>query len=446
MTLATGQQAPPESFAPPVASSDWRRVILLGHIVLAGSLGVFLFWAVAARLDGAAVAPGIVSVETNRKTVQHLEGGIIRDLLVRDGDVVQAGQTLVRLDPTKADSAGELYRNQLAIQLAQEARLAAERDMQDAVNFPKEVTDLVGIGIIGRSIEDQRRQFSVRRDALTQAVEVATSQIGQATNESEQNAIDNRTARATLVNVNRELEIVRDLFDKNLVALPRVSALEREQLRLQGVIENTDIGITKLKERIQELTLRREQLRQDYRKEAANQLSELQKSITELRQQVIVANDAQRRIDVRAPITGVVQQLRIFTVGGVVRPGDPIMDIVPLSENLIIRARVSPLDADRVTTGMNAEIRFPSFRNLGLPIIMGNVLSISRDRLVDDATKDSYFDAQINVDRKNLPDAIVNKLSAGMPAEVVIPTGERTVFAYLISPLSERFGTSMRER
>jgi HlyD family type I secretion membrane fusion protein len=352
----------------------------------------------------------------------------------------------VRLDPTKADSAGELYRNQLAIQLAQEARLAAERDMQDVVNFPKEVTDLVGIGIIGRSIEDQRRQFSVRRDALTQAVEVATSQIGQATNESEQNAIDNRTARATLVNVNRELEIVRDLFDKNLVALPRVSALEREQLRLQGVIENTDIGITKLKERIQELTLRREQLRQDYRKEAANQLSELQKSITELRQQVIVANDAQRRIDVRAPITGVVQQLRIFTVGGVVRPGDPIMDIVPLSENLIIRARVSPLDADRVTTGMNAEIRFPSFRNLGLPIIMGNVLSISRDRLVDDATKDSYFDAQINVDRKNLPDAIVNKLSAGMPAEVVIPTGERTVFAYLISPLSERFGTSMRER
>jgi HlyD family type I secretion membrane fusion protein len=149
---------------------------------------------------------------------------------------------------------------------------------------------------------------------------------------------------------------------------------------------------------------------------------------------------------VRAPITGVVQQLRIFTIGGVVRPGDPILDIVPLSENLIIRARVSPLDADRVTAGMKAEIRFPSFRNLGLPVITGNVQAVSRDRLVDEATKDPYFDAQINVDRKNLPDAIVSKLSAGMPAEVVIPTGERTVFAYLISPLSERFGTSMRER
>ena len=239
---------------------------------------------------------------------------------------------------------------------------------------------------------------------MTQAVDVASSQIVQAKNKSEQNKIDNQTARATLVNVNRELEIVRDLFDKNLVALPRVSALEREQLRLQGVIQNTDVGITKLNEKNQELTLRREGLKQDYRKDAANQLSDLQKSITELRQQVIVANDAQRRIDVRAPITGVVQQLRIFTVGGVVRPGDPILDIVPLSENLIIRAKISPLDADRVTSGMAAEIRFPSFRTLGLPIINGKVLAVSRDRLLDETTKDPYFDAQIGVERKDLPD------------------------------------------
>jgi len=446
MTLVPSQQQTPTAFVPPLASSDWRRVIRLGHAILAGSLGFFLLWAFLARLDGAAVAPGVVSVESNRKTIQHLEGGIIRDLLVRDGDLVQAGQVLVRLDPTKTESAGDLYRNQLAIQLAQEARLIAERDMLDTVAFPKEVMDLAGIDIIGRSIEDQKRQFRVRRDALNQAVDVATSQIGQATNESEQNAIDNRTAKATLVNVKKELEIVRGLFEKNLVALPRVSALEREQLRLEGVIENTDVGITKLKEKIQEYTLRRDQLKQDYRKDAADELSDLQKSIAELRQQVIVATDAQRRIDVRAPITGVVQQLRIFTVGGVVKPGDAILDIVPLSDNLVIRARVSPLDADRVTSGMKAEIRFPSFRTLGLPVINGSVQAISHDRLVDDSTKEPYFDAQINVDRKSLPEVIVTKLSAGMPAEVVIPTGERTVFAYLVTPLIERFGTSMRER
>ncbi len=257
--------------------------------------------------------------------------------------------------------------------LAQEARLTAERDMRDAVNFPKEVTDLAGISIIGRSIEDQRRQFNVRRDALNQAVEVAMSQIGQATNESEQNAIDNRTAKATLVNVNRELEIVRELFEKNLVALPRVSALEREQLRLQGVIENTDIGITKLKEKIQEYTLRRDQLKQDYRKEAANQLSELQKSIAELRQQVIVATDAQRRIDVKAPITGVVQQLRIFTVGGVVRPGDPILDIVPLSERSYHPGQGFAARCGSRDRGNESGNPVSSFRSFGLPVIMGNV-------------------------------------------------------------------------
>lgn len=446
MTIMSSPRSGPAVLPPPIASSAWQGVVQIGYLVLAASLGMFLIWAFLARLDGAAVAPGIVSVETNRKTIQHLEGGIVRELLVRDGDLVKEGQVLVRLDPTKTESAGDLYRNQLAIMLAQEARLFAEREMLNAVSFPKEVIDLASIEIIGRSVEDQKRQFKVRRDALMQSIDVANSQIGQATNESEQNEIDNRTAKATLVNVRKELSIVRDLFEKNLVALPRVSALEREELRLEGVIKNTDVGVVKLREKIQEYTLRRDQLAQDYRKDAANQLSDLQKSIAELRQQVIVATDAQRRVDLRAPITGVVQQLRIFTVGGVVRPGDAILDIVPLSENLIIRARVSPLDADRVTSGMKAEIRFPSFRTLGLPVIIGNVQAVSRDRLVDEASKDPYFDAQISVDRKSLPDVIIDRLSAGMPAEVVIPTGERTVFNYLISPLIERFGTSMRER
>jgi HlyD family type I secretion membrane fusion protein len=430
----------------PSASADWRSIIYIGYGIVGGALGLFLIWTLIARLDGAALASGVVSVETNRKTLQHLEGGIVRDLLVRDGDLVREGQILLRLDSTRTESAGDLYRNQLAMQLAQEARLTAERDMADNVTFPKEVTDLSDIVSVSRSISDQKRQFLVRREAMMQAVDVASSQITQAVSEANQNEIDNRTARATLVNVNRELEIVQDLFNKNLVAMPRVSTLEREQLRLKGVIENTDVGVTKLKEKIQELTLRRDQLKQDYRKDAANQLSDLQKSIAELRQQLIVANDAQRRIDVRAPIKGVVQQLRIFTVGGVVRPGEPILDIVPVSESLIIRARVSPLDADRVSANMGAEVRFPSFRNLGLQIINGKVISISRDRLVDETTKDPYFDAQVGVDRKDLPDAIVQKLSAGMPAEVVIPTGERTVFGYLISPLTERFATSMRER
>jgi HlyD family type I secretion membrane fusion protein len=430
----------------PKASADWRSVVRVGYIVVGGALGSFLIWSLAARLDGAALAAGVVSAESNRKTVQHLEGGIVRDILVRDGDLVKEGQILLRLDATRANSIGDLYGNQLAIQLVQEARLIAERDLAAAMTIPNEVSARGSVAVVARAISDQKQQFAGRRETLMRTVGMANAQIAQAVKEGEQNEIENKTARETLVTVNKELEVVRELFKKNLVALPRVSVLEREMLRLKGLIASTEVGTVKLNEKIQELTLRRDQAQQDYRQEAAAQLAELQKSITELRQQLIIASDTQKRIDIRAPIMGIVQQLRIFTVGGVVRPGDPILDIAPVSDRLIIRAKVSPLDADRVTTGMDAEIRFPSFRYLGSKVIYGKVLAISRDRLIDEVTKDPYFDALVGVERKDLPTEIVDKLSAGMPAEVIIPTGERTVFSYLVTPIVERFQTSMRER
>jgi HlyD family type I secretion membrane fusion protein len=434
------------AFLPPSASSNWWGAALSGYIVIAGTLGVFLLWTLLARLDGAAIAPGVVSVESSRKTVQHLEGGIIREILVRDGDLVQKDQVLIRLDPTRVDSTESLYRDQLAIQLTQGARFAAERDVADSFTVPKEAVALSTNPAVKRAIEDEQLQFSRRRETVSRAIEVAESQIAQAKKEAEQNEIDNKTARATLVNINSELASVRAAYEQKLVTLSRLTSLEREQLRLTGVVDGTDAGADKVQQKIQELTLKRAQAMQDYRQDAANKLADIQKSLTELRQQLIVATDSQSRIDVRAPATGVVQQLRVFTVGGVVRPGDPILDLVPSSDSLIIRARISPLDADRVTIDMGTEIRFPSFRGLELPIIHGTIVAISRDRLIDEATKDSYFDAQIRVDRQNLPEAIVGKLSAGMPADVIVPTGERTVFAYLVTPLTERFATSMRER
>ena len=430
----------------PAPSSDWKPIVYWGYAFIGGTLGVFLTWTLIARLDGAALAQGVVSVESNRKTVQHLEGGIVGEIKVRDGDLVRQGQLLVRLDPTRAESAGDLYRNQLAIALAQEARLLSERDGANSVVFPEEVTDLINIPAVARSIIDQQKQFAVRRETLSQMIEVATAQLAQAVQESEQNDIDNKTARGTLANVNRELESLNYLYEKNLVALTRLLTLQREQIRLEGVIANTEVGKIRLKDKIHELTLRRDKATQDYRHEAASQLGDLQKSITELRQQVIVANDSQRRVEITAPITGVIQQLRIFTIGGVIRPGEPILDIVPTSDSLIIKAKVSPLDADRVRVEMDAEVRFPSFRNLGLQIIRGKVGAMSHDRLIDEATKEPYFDAQIKVERSSLPENIVKTLSAGMPAEVVIPTGERTVFDYLVAPIVERFQSSMRER
>jgi HlyD family type I secretion membrane fusion protein len=428
------------------ASADWRGLARIGYIFLASVFGVTLVWAFLVRLDGGAVAQGVVSVESSRKTIQHLEGGIVREILVRDGDTVQRDSVLVRLDPTRIDSTNELYRVQLATALAQEARLIAEREMKDNVAFPAEITEIESNPTVARAISDQTRQFQVRRDNLMQTIQMAEAQIAQAVKEAQQNDIDNATSRAIQETATRELEAVQYLYDKNLVALPRLTALQREKARVEGVIASTEAGKVRLQEKIREFTGRRDKLTQDYRQDAAGRLGDLQKSISELRQQVILAGDSQRRIDVRAPITGVVQQMRIFTVGGVIRPGDPIMDLVPTSDDLVIRAKVSTLDIDRIQAGMDAEVRFPSFRTFGLPVIRGNVVAISRDRLMDEVTKEPYFDAQVNVGRNDLPESLRSKLSAGMPAEVVMTTGERNVFDYLVSPIIERFHTSMRER
>jgi HlyD family type I secretion membrane fusion protein len=161
---------------------------------------------------------------------------------------------------------------------------------------------------------------------------------------------------------------------------------------------------------------------------------------------VIVADDTLRRNDVRAPAAGVVQQLRIFTVGGVVRPGDPILDIVPTGDVLVVRAKVSPLDIDRITTGMKAEIRFPSLRSFGAQITIGKLRAVSRDRLLDEVSREPYFAAEVEVDRSSVPHEYAERLSAGMPADVVIPTGERTALSYLLTPLLERYHAAMRER
>ena len=431
--------------APP-APANWRHLTRFGAIFAGCVLGAFVLWALFARLDGAAVAQGTVSVESSRKTVQHLEGGIVRDILVRDGVHVTKGAVLIRLDPTRIDSASELYRTQLAAALAQETRLLAERELKADLAFSHEVIDVVDNPAVARAMEDQRRQFTVRREAMLQATQMAAAQVAQAVKEAEQNDIDHETAKNILVNVKRELEGVQYLYDRSLIALPRLTALQRQQSRVEGQIASTDAGKLRLQDKIRELTLRRDQVTQDYRAEAAAKLGELQKSIAELRQQVIVSGDSQQRIDIRAPITGVVQQMRIFTVGGVARPGEPLLDIVPTSDDLVIRAKVAPLDADRVTADMIAEVRFPSFRALGLPVIRGRVAAISRDRLLDDVTKEPYFDAQINVGRNEVPQIVADRLSAGMPAEAIIPTGERTVMNYLITPITERFNTSMRER
>lgn len=445
MTAAQRTEMAPAGLAPP-PPADWRSAARVGRAIVIVGFGVFVGWASLARLDGAAVSSGVVAVESYRKTVQHLEGGIVREILVRDGDVVAEGQVLLRLDPTRVDAQSEAYRSQVAALQAQETRLLVERDAGSVLSFPPEVVRRSADTAVAAVIADQKQVFDVRRAALLSNLSVADAQIEQIRKESEQNTSDLATARATYANVVSELVPLRGLLQQKLVAVSRVMPLEREKLRLEGVIASGELQAKKLHERLVEAELKRKQVLSDYRQESSTQLLDVRRQLSDARQQLVVAEDAQRRFELKAPIAGTVQQMRIFTVGGVIRPGDPVLDIVPATDTLVIQAKISPLDVDRVTQGMRAEIRFPSFRYFGADIITGSLRSVSRDRLIEDASREPYFAAEVTVDRATIPAAFANRLTAGIPADVVIPTEPRSVMSYLLTPIYERFDKSMRER
>jgi HlyD family type I secretion membrane fusion protein len=430
----------------PRVSTDWQATLRLGYLAIFGLLGGFVLWAVTARLDGAAVAAGVVEVESNRKTVQHLEGGIVKELLVRNGDYVAKDQLLIRLDPLRTEAQNDLYKNQLAILLAQEARLVTEYNLKGELVMPREVIARAAEPSVAPVIADQGRQFQSRRNELTRNLDVAQAEIAQAVQDIHQNKVDFDTAVAMLENVTRELDALMPLYQKQLVPTTRITTLEREKVRLQGAIAGAKIQAVKLRERLSELRLKKTQVEQDYQKDASTALLDVRKALSDVRQQIVLADDSQRRTEIRAPTAGTVQQLKVFTVGGVIKPGDPILDLVPVKDELVVRAQISPDDIDRVSPNMSAELKFPAFNYWGKKAIRGTVRSISRDRIVENDGKTIYFAAEIVVDRTTLPPMISGKLLAGMTSNVLIETGKRTVADYLVRPLVERFDKSMRER
>lgn len=434
----------------PVPPTDWRVMLQAAAGVIVVTFVVLGGWSAVARLDSAVVADGTVALESNRKTIQHLEGGIVREILIRDGDTVRQGETLIRLDPTRNAAADLGYREQLAIASALQARLVAQRDMADRIELPSEVTSLEDDPLIVNAIQDNQSQFDNRRESLMRAREVIERQVAQAQDEIRQANLDQRTAQQQIASINIELPNLKILLEKGLVALPRVTTLERQLIQVQGQLETAQISKTKATEKVGELQARIDQLRQDYRQEAANALQDVRKTIGDARQQLVVANDALQRIDIKAPVTGTVQQLKMFTVGGVIRPGDPIMDIVPSSDVLVVRAKVVPIDVDRIAAGDVVEVRVPQFVRFELKPIMGTVRSISRDSIQElpgpAGPAQPYFAVEIGVDRASIPDEIRDRMSAGMTVDAIIRTQERTVLSYLVAPIRNRLAKSMRER
>jgi len=424
-------------------ASDWRRPAAAGYAIIIFTFVILGGWSAFARLDSAVTAPGSVAVETNRKSVQHLEGGIISEILVKEGQAVSEGQVLYRLDPTQAQASFEVQQNQLDYFLAQEARLIAERDGTDTIKWPPDLSSSNRANV-ERAVADQLKQFADRRASLSGQIDLLNSKIDQYTKEIDGLTLEREGTIGQLKYIEEELRDLNVLLKDSLVQKSRVLALDREKSRLEGVIGRSTADEAKARSAISEAELQIRQARTKFAEDVAAAILEVRQKIADAREKLRVARDVFRRLDIVAPVSGSAQNLKVFTVGGVIKAGDTLLEIVPEHDSLIVQAHISPHDMDVVSPGMRAEVRFTSFQSTVVPIILGRLKSVSRDRILDDVTHQPYFLANVVAD--DIPETIRNRLVAGMPADLVFPTGERTVLTYLVRPLRDRMSMALREK
>jgi HlyD family type I secretion membrane fusion protein len=431
----------------PEPATDWRASLRLGYLVLFLTVGIAGGWAALAHIDSAVVVQGSFSVEAYRKTVQHLEGGIVSEILVRDGDRVEEGQTLIRLDTTRFEAGATAASLALANALATEARLVAQRDMVDYVVMPEEVASLVGPGGDRGEIDDNNREFEIRRLVLASSLELLETQIGQARNDVEQAGLDTETARSQLDSVKTELGSVKPLLAKGLVAMSRVTSLERQKVQFESAVSKTRAEAEKARNKIEELRLRMEGMRRDYRQEASKGLVDLAREIARLRQERQVALDMLGRSAIRSPVGGTVQALRVFTVGGVIRSGEPLLDVVPDTDRFVVKGRIPPSDVDRLKKGMDANVNLGALMKYRRETVHGTLTYVSPDAVADaNPSLPPAFAVEVTVARDAVPEDIRDRLQAGMEAAVIIPTEGRSVLQYLLAPVLENLDESLRER
>jgi HlyD family type I secretion membrane fusion protein len=423
---------------------DWKRPAILGYVIIIFTFFVLGGWSAVAKLDSAVTAPGIVAVKNSRKSVQHLEGGIVSEILVHEGQDVRAGQVLFRMDPTQARASLELLTNQLDDLEAQEARLVAERDSAKTIAWSDEIIARKDRPLVKQSIADQTRQFNDEEASLQGQVRLYQSKIGEYKNQIQGLQVEREATKKQLQFIVQELTDLQYLLAEKLVQKSRVLALEREKARLEGVIGASMADEAKAQTGIGGAELDIQQVQNKFNEQVATSILDVRQKMSDAREKVRVAQDVFKRLAITAPVSGTVQDVKVFTVGGVIKPGDTLLQIVPDDETLIIQAHVAPQDMDRMTPGMRAEVRLPAFKSSIMPIILGRVESVSRDRIVDESTRQPYFLAQVVVNK--VPDDVRDHLVAGMPADLVFPTGERTVLNYLVRPLQDRMNGAFRER
>jgi HlyD family secretion protein len=435
---------PPTALRKP-ASANYRIPALAGAGIILLAFGFAGAFAARAPLDSAAVAQGQVEVDSRRKTIQHLEGGIVEGILVHESEVVRKDQVLFRLEPTQARANAEMLRKQLDAAMAQEARLTAELDRKSAIAFPGELLARRAVPETAIAIASEERQFAERRQSVDNQVRMLESRRAQTEQDIAGRSRQESAMQAQIDSMTGELEKVAPLAERGLYPQNRLLGLQRDKLKLQGEVGQARADIARLTKQREEIGIQIDQTAQKFREDAAQDLADARGRASDLREKVAIAGDVLTRVEIRAPVAGVVQNIKVAGIGAVIKAGETIADLVPVEDSLIVTAQVSPLDVDSVAVGQKAELKFTSFSTRRVPSMFGRVDSVSADAIYNENTKQSYYLARVAVDRATIPAAIASKLTPGMPADVLIVTGERTVLDYIIGPLANALSKGMRE-
>ncbi|MCT2398719.1 HlyD family type I secretion periplasmic adaptor subunit [Novosphingobium mangrovi (ex Huang et al. 2023)] len=396
-------------------------------------------------MAGAVIAPGDVTVETHVKEISHPFGGVASDILVRDGDRVKKGQVLVRLDSKVSGAMAEYAGLGLRQLLAKAARLRATLSGAPGVSFPDELARAAGDPAVLAAMEDERRSFVLARRARADQIGQLQARIAQARAEiatyaSQSDAYDRQEQL-----VHEELAQTRQLYEQRLTTLDRLNALERAAVGVQAQRDTARAGMRQAHARIAELQVQMASVTSAARSEAALELAQVQAAISDLRKQDVAASDQNDRTAIRAPQDGIVDKLQVRTVGSVVPAGEPLMEIVPDADRLVVRARVRLTDIDSVATGQSAHLRFTALSMRTTPELNGTVTQVGADRTVDRVTNASYYSATVSIPDDEFRKLGNVRLSVGMPVEVFVQTQQRTILQYIIRPLSDQFKRALRE-
>ena len=423
-----------------------RGHLIIGFIALLILVGGFGAWSMLANISGAVIAMGQVEVDQNRQVIQHLDGGIVAEVLVDEGKPVDAGQVLLRLD--SKDLSGELaiVEGQLYELMARSGRLQAERDGADAITFESELLDVAAQSPdMAELVQGQTSLFEARRQSVDKEIEQLNRRAAQT--ESQIAGVDaqKEALEIQLALIAEELASQQDLLDRGLAQASRVLSLQREEARLRGSIGELAANRAEAEGRVTEIEIEILKLETQRREDAITRLRDLQYNLLELKERRRLLLERLSRLDIRAPLAGIVYDLQVTTERAVIQAAQPVLYLIPQDRPLVITARVEPIHVDQVYVGQDTTLRFSTFDQRTTPELFGRIVQISADAFTDERTQSSYYRAEVELLEGEFDKLAGQEVLPGMPVETYIRTEERTPMAYLVKPLTDYFNRAFRE-